>query len=397
MAKRRNRTARPSPTKRRKLNYKKYAGAAAGTALGFIAADIPGAIVGGRLGYGYGNWHLKNKKRPLRKAYKPKYSEISEQFSKPYKQKIMNAWPKGISKKFVKKVEKALEYNDVWGKYIYAANSHLRQYNVDEWGTYFSDENSYQFNFFTPEQFMDAQSVMWNGKAPTVDYRVESGNFNKQTKCHISSSMVEFELVSTSQHCTFVEVYEFRAKSTQTASPPVLINQSYENSDYTNQYRNISGGSNMSIDNIGSTASDWVECYKFFTVKKRTVCLQPGKSSKLRFFGPKDMTYDFSKELVEGDMPDYSKSLKSMNLVFRCKNDITVSGGNANIHNFPHSQHGGIAIRYKRTYVMRPPANATGSNIKNTIWDNFWYKTAEGSTDQLIEVDNPVAIVTDPL
>lgn len=396
MAKRRAvKDGRGTSKKRKFLDaVKKYAATASGAALGFIGADIPGAIAGGRAGYAIGS----RKAQPVKGKGKRKYVRKLHRnggFKGPFKPRVINAWPKGLSRKFVKKVNMALETNDVWGKYIYTANAHVYQANIDSWGEQYGDENGFLLTSFSPEQFQDAAAVMWNGKAPTKDYRTTSGNFSVQEKLHISSSMVEYQLVSTCQHCVTLEMYEFRAKSSQDVQPLTLIAQSYANLDYVNQYRNYTGASTMNSQVVGSVASDWVEVYKYFHVKKRTICLQPGCATKVKLWGPSNITYDLSKDVNNGVTNQFSKILKTVNVYFRVINDITVSAGSGAIHNFQSPSTGGVAIRYKRTFLMRPPLNALSSNSKNnTIWDNFWYLNPAGASDQVVEENNPATVIT---
>jgi hypothetical protein len=382
-------------TKRQKYGNaaKKFAGGALGAGVGaYLGGTVKSALGGYKLGSKIGK-ALATRRKFVETTAGP---DGPVRRFKAFRPRIINTWPRGLSHKFERKVKKALEVNDVWGKFIYSANFTIRQALVDTFGSTGVDENGLNLEFFSPLSFQDAQSVMWNAKGPAVNWAATGGNFNDATKMEIVSSVLTLNFKSTSQHTVHIEMYEFRSKTSQQTPPFTLINQSYANVDYANQYRHVAGATVMSLNSLGSQPSDWVEVYKHFHVKKHIVRLVPGGSSNLTLFGPKEKTIDMSKSLVNGVQTLYEPKTKTCVLLFRILNDISISGISADVHNHPAAATGGVAVRYKRTYIMRPPpgqTNVASGVMKNTIWDSYWGKAIGASTDVQIDEDNPISSI----
>lgn len=321
---------------------------------------------------------------------------------KTYKPKAINAWPKGISKKFKAKVEKVLDANEFFGEYIYIGNIQLYQSAVD-WHTFVSsDQNTYPLELFTPFQIWDAASILYNHKTPSADTHgdIATGvdhNYNYNQKMHIIKSYCKYFFKSTSNHVVNVEMYICRPKL-------ATENNGYECAaaslnDYSGGYSSVSvSNTGMDIKYQGMNVRHWTTLHKFFHVTKKTVKLLPGESSNVYIKGPSNKTLDGSnlQQINSTSFNKFQPGTGAVSVFFRVTNDVTVGGTVTNhVHSFNSNNVGGVACRYERVIRMREPKQADGiqTNFQgNTIKIGFWAPAKGEATDQQVVYQNPVSL-----
>lgn len=321
--------------------------------------------------------------------------------SRTVKPKAINSKAKGVSKTFEKKVKKVLAGDEPWGKYVYTSRVHIFQDNRDTWAIAANDENGQVLEFGTPDQYLDAASILWNGKPARVAWENSSGNLSSDTKVQITKSYASLFMKSTSSHVCNVEVYECRPKMLQSNGAFGSAAVSYNGlSGYSKYYdTNTLGGNQMSIYALNSTADEWTQLYSYFKVKKHTVKLIPGESTSLHFSGVSNTTLDLQKCKDNVTIQRYAPKANSMCLFFRIINDISVSSSSSGFNNagqiyhFPSSVKGGVAIEFKRVYNLRPPQGEyTGGNnviADPVIVNSLWYKAVGSAIDQQVTFENP--------
>lgn len=306
------------------------------------------------------------------------------------KPKPINSRPKGISKKFETKVKKALEINDCWGKYVYISRTQLRQDNRDYYGIIDTDENGSKLEFGTVLQHLDATSILFNNKTPRIDWTTSSGNIDSDYKINLVNSFATMFFKSTSSHVVNIELYECSPKINTSTTPMTHINQSYNN--FEQSFSNNTGGNGaLDATKLGSSASDWVELYNHYKVKKHNVKLLPGQTTSLKFNGPKNRTLDLTKCKLNDALVNFSPHAGGKMFYARILNDMTVSSVSGKIFHWPSNEQGGVAMEFKRTYIMRPPPGETTNNLqKNIIKVGLWDRPIALNLDQQISVNNPV-------
>jgi len=312
------------------------------------------------------------------------------------KPRAINSWPKGLSHSFEKKVKKAMAVNDLWGKHVYISDCQYRQLVPENYNVGFNDENGFPMEYFTPQRFIDSQSVLWNNKTLAADWNVTTNDFDQETKIQVVNSFCKFYFKSTSSHVVNIEFYECKPKPGAKLHPYELIYQSY-NSFLDDQKQ--SGGAVAEIlpSMIGTVASDWVTLYEQYYVKKHIVKLLPGQSSALTIQGPKNKTIDLSKCEVNGTLERYEHKSGSVFTFYRVLNDISVSKTTGNIVSWNSNTQGGIAGRCTVTHILRPPPGLPISAFSrgNSLKIGFWNKeVVEADDDQQVAELGPEIVLS---
>ena len=312
--------------------------------------------------------------------------------------------PKGITSKFISKVNKAVAFTGHWGLHTVTDQVQLRQITIDQWNIVSVNEMSIQMEFGTPNDILNSASVLYNAKTDVQNPDTLTGNFPVAgLKLEIVDYKVDFFFKSTSSHVVNIELYECTAKSKVLAAFNVY---SYVTNSYNGDYNDLLyqqdaafavTNRTMSANDLNSTAKEWTELLKEYSVKKRVIKLQPGDHTthSIRVFGSKVL--DYSNECLEN--AGVCASMKGTKCIFfRIINDPTVSAGTGQIHAFPSSAQGGVACRYTKSIRIKPPApmNLTLSNYRNQniIRRAEWFRVDGASTDQQVVINNPINSTT---
>lgn len=319
--------------------------------------------------------------------------QAGNQKFKHRKLKVINSWPKGLSRKFEKKVKKALAVNDTWGKYVYLSRFRLRQQTIDQHGIQSTDENGQLLEFGSPKQYMDAASILYNNKVPAPDWNVATNNISSIVKLELVNSHAEMFFKSSSGHVVHLEVFECSPRTTNDDQNAIT--------DAAQSYNGLSSKqlfgpsppvqTTMDIAFLGASPEDMLQLHLKWKVKIHKVKLLPGESTSLSFQGLKNYTYDVSKDLSTGNLPPFSSKTRHRQFFFRILNDISVSKDSGSVYHWPSNNSGGVACQFKRTYTMRPPPAAINdATIGNIIVNGIWRVAPGASSDQQISYNNPV-------
>lgn len=367
---------------------RKYIGAAAGAAAGSYAAK---KYVSKKRKATY-TATSASKKKKFTKKQSPQGPLVPFRTQRP---RAINAWPKGLSHSFEKKVKKAMSINDLWGKYVYISDCQYRQLVPESYNVGYNDENGQPMEFFTPQRLMDAQSIMWNNKLMGENWNITTDDFATDTKIQVVNSFVKFYFKSTSSHVVNIEFYECRPKVGASQHPYDLIFKSYN--CFIDDQRQ-SGGANIEIlpSMIGTVASDWISLYEQYYVKKHIVKLLPGQSTALTFQGPRNRTVDLSKCENNSALNRFENKSGSIFTFYRVLNDISVSKNTGNVVSWNSNTQGGVAGRCTVTHVLRPPPSLPVSAFGrgNTLKIGFWNKVvAEEDDDQQVAELGPEIVL----
>lgn len=291
-----------------------------------------------------------------------------------------------INKKFMRKVQKVINYNEPYGKLTFVVNRQMRQDEVDKYKYYQEDQDGFLFQFGTPLDILNKHSILFNGKVLSTNVGVLTGNLQEKNKFPIKSYNVYWTFKSTSSHVVRIEMYTCTSKMDQDDSAQAQVAESYNS--ITSVADNAQGVTAPGLV-IGSHSEDWIELHRTYNVQKRVIVLQPGDNTtaKTTVFGMK--TYDMCKTLDNGALKAYPKGCKSV--FFRVLNDATVSATVANIHNWNSNSIGGVAVTCTQVYKCKPTADTTEANQKPTIKIYHANDQVGTSSDQQVAFQNPIA------
>jgi len=293
-------------------------------------------------------------------------------------------------RKFIKKVKRVMDYNEVIGKCTIYETAQLYQTTRDKWATLNTNERGYEFAYGGNNDLLNYASMLFAGKTLTANYNTTAGNLDENIKLNLNYYYVKFDFKSTSSHVNVVEMYVCRAKENLGTGEAVQdkINDSYTGINFKFQDYSGSGTTTGQLV-MGSTSNEWTQLMKTYNVTKRTIVFQPGgeASEFVKIFG--NTTLDLSHRRDGTSTYPYPKG--SVAVYFRIVNKATVSGTLTNrVHNWESTTVGGVAIAIRKVCVIRPPANTTEANMKNSIvtLNDTNIKTTE--TDQQVTIMNPI-------
>ena len=313
--------------------------------------------------------------------------------------KPINHWPKGVSRKFKTKVERALAATENWGEFRYTTQQQLRQTTNDEYSIIENDAMGKPMYINCPLQILDAYSVIYGTKASNIDYEITTDNVNANNKITVIKSYTEFFFKSTSLHVVNLEMYICTAKVTQAAvdgSERAGYKVAASYNDIATSYRDgthLTGFYPMNANRVDSKACDWIELYRNFNVEKRVIKMLPGQSSS-HFMNNSAGSWEFTSYETNNVLPKMVKG-KSKMVFFRVINDVTVSTfatvGGAAVSAFASNNQGGVALRYTTTYRLMPQPGidktpGTGCAIA-CVFASYPFAGA----DQQVEEMNPIA------
>jgi len=323
--------------------------------------------------------------------------------------KVINSkLPKGVTKKFHKKVQKSVNFTKNWGKYTSNHYVQLRQTIVDAAATYFVDDRGYPFYYGGPHDILHMTSTLFNQKTDSDNILELTGNLDDRMKYNIKSYYVNMFFKSTSSHVVNIDIYECAVKKSfteinTTYGPLNYINNSYAE-DYNDVFTNLSNPSGItcSLNNLNASPKEWVELHKHFNVKRHQIKLQPGDYHSKSFKICGDTVYDLSK--MQENSALYWICAPGKFFFFRVHNDPTCStttnenplaGTNAgDVHHWPSNTIGGVACRIvKNMNMSAPPAPSGGINnflAFNAVRRSEWQNTITDAADQQVVFQNPL-------
>jgi len=292
---------------------------------------------------------------------------------------------RGVSRKLRVKIEKVINHKGAYGEYIYFGNRQLRQGVIDKIGLFGQDETNTRFVLDDYNSVIDAASVLFNQKAIDANFETTTGNILTSIPVTVVSSSLQFYFRSTSNHCVNIEVFECTYKTNSKADALEHANDSMN--DYVIENKELYSAKGIAtLQDPGIESRHMTSLHNTCYVKTHKIKIEPGEYATLTIRGKSNKVYDGSKMQSTDDttflFPKGSKSI-----FFRVINDITVSGTTSDrIHQFQSSGTGGVAMRYKRTYIIAQPMALGLSNMesKNVVRIQAGYHQRVSETDQQV-------------
>jgi len=322
------------------------------------------------------------KKRKLSGAMVNPSSRVKSRASKT--SVIKARAPKGVSKAFVKKVEKVINHDGAYGEYIYFGVKQLRQDDTDYYNHIKFDEQNHLIVLDDYLSVYDAASVLFNQKGINQNYQITTGNFVPSIDIQLISSNIQFFFRSTSNHSVNIEMYECTFKDPSSVDAMDLADNSMN--DYTIQQKNVGVATAIGTsDTYGIESRHFTTLHQKCNVKVHRFKLEPGEYTSIYVAG-RGKRYEGMKNLQANDAY-YQHTKGSKQFWFRVINDITVAGTLTDrIHAFPSSTTGGVAMKYRRTYIVAPvkAAGSTTHEDKNVVRIQQGMHARTTETDQQV-------------
>lgn len=294
-------------------------------------------------------------------------------------------------------VKRVLDQSDVFGNFHAIHSVILRQTDINRYGTISTDASGQILDFFTPQRIRDVEAILFKGKTwATASFDNETGNFNVNDKSHVIQQSANFELHSTSQHVTHVEMYVCHPKKDTQESAAQLWVKSFNN------VSTLYGGTFNVGDNrqLGSTYRESNLLNEYYSVKRMNYKFQPGQTRSFKLRGPSGRTYNWlnyslpASTVAAPDLSAYAKGNGSVQVFFRVRNEMTI-GSIVGVVSGNNLAAGGIAVQVQRHYRMRCPQSATEA-LTQDVYAYFTDLQPTPGTANDLAMANPISNIGAP-
>lgn len=305
------------------------------------------------------------------------------------KRTVKSFIPKVKKTKFSKAVKKVIDSTDAIGQSTVIVYAQLRQTSLDRYNYVTSDSNSFLFSAGNWLDILNHASMLFNSKGLTSDVSVEALNLDSHCNASVTSYTGNMFFKSTSNHVVNIDIFECTAKKDGNDGP-------YE--DWVDSYGSVierfldGKSSGPYADIYGVRPNIHPEMLKNWTIKVHSIKLQPGDHASKSFLICKGK--DFVGAALKNENAHYTYTKGSKAFFFRVINDPTVSATTGDIHQWPSTNQGGVALRFSRTLKMPPPDVVPVANQKPSAVVVNSTKVVGTSTDQQVVFQNPLAAAT---
>lgn len=373
------------------VTLREVTGTASGAALGFIHNNVRGAIKGAVAGYKVAQNINSMAPVPVTKkrkieyisggkreranrhiAYNPTGNRGNNSYRKvgsnasavAVSKKVKGVKPKKkkavvVSRKFAKKVQKALEKDDLKGKYLKVTYARLAPP-----ASALSQSILDFANVFAPIEFVDAADIMFNDGVALENPTFADLDWENvwARKDHVLTSSMQLEMKNMSQRTYTLKVYVAQPRGTPTDA---ALNDAV--ADWASGLIVAQANGGNPLGNASSTLysvpTDAPQFNQFWKVECETIILQPGQSHTYRLMGPQDFVIDYSKLRIKNVaaapnwLVPFAKFSRNVFVVGHC--DL-VTSTLASSGRFPSggAGTGGVVFEKRMFYKLKCPDSA---------------------------------------
>lgn len=196
-----------------------------------------------------------------------------------------------VSKKFARKVQKALEKEDLKGKYLKVTYARMAPPASS------TSQAVIDFaNVFAPIEYVDAADIMFNDGVAVENPTFADLDWENvwARKDHVLNSSMQLEMKNMSQRTYTLKIYVAQPRGTATDPAPNDAVADWASGLIVAQGN---GGNPLGNDRttLYSAPTDSPQFNQFWKVQCETVVLLPGQSHTYKLQGPQDMVIDYSK------------------------------------------------------------------------------------------------------
>lgn len=424
------------------VTIREVSGIASGAALGYIHNNVRGAIKGAAAGYHFakesGNsmppapnkddskrrrieWNAgTSRNRSVgflhhtpRSIGNSNYRKIGSNAAAVRTRKVKGIARKKkkrviVSKKFARKVQKALEKEDLKGKYLKVTYARMAPPASQ------TSQAVIDFaNVFAPLEYVDAADVMFNDAVAVENPTFADLDWENVwvRKDHVLNSSMQLEMKNMSQRTYTMKIYVAQPRGTPTDPAP---NDAVADWATGLLVANANGGNPFgnTQTTLYSVPTDSPQFNQFWKVQCETVILQPGQSHTYVLQGPQDMIIDYSKLRIKNIsaapnwLVPFAKFTRNVFIVGYCDLVTSTLAGSGR---FPSGGVGigGVVFEKRMFYKLKCPDSA-GFQYPGGVYPagqaqqldqklpsrciGFFPMGAIGTTEDVLE-ENPIQIL----
>jgi hypothetical protein len=354
--------------------------------------------------------NVQKRQRQLNKGYKPR-KRVRRSPLRGYSAKQPAAIKNMNNRKsnFTKKVKRVLDSELPSGIMVKEGVGHLvAMTNVpNELTTSRNMQNrqvditGYDFDFFSLGKFLDAASILFNGKVRGYDYNAfPSTNFDEK-KLHLTveHASASLEITNKTQTNIWFETMVLEPKISTTVPYATMYDEAIQSTNWPGGNIGIGpivpNNAIPTTSNIGTNPQMFPEFNRQVkTVSKKKILLHPGQQTTLYLQFRGDIEFPKYLEGASSTVQTYAKGI-TKNVVFRYYRQEGISYpvatpvqavGNQTIDDVSY----GLIVKVKETYKIRQPEITLDANEgpkRVQIMYHPGVVGAEAAHDRAIEVD----------
>lgn len=347
---------------------------AAGT-LGFITDNIPGAVAGYSIAKGYlkrkkeSSKNLPNKKQNTNKmppiprvavvpATKRKMYLLSKtkgrRSGKVKKGRKVKKGSRSFCKKVIACVDDANNRDAPVGFYEVTRGTQIQMGDIAyKLALATSCNDGYEMVLSSPQQLLDAASVLFNGKTVAVNWGVATNNFNFNTNVYIEKNWTTFMLKNNSSRTMIIDMWTLESKVSDTDTLDTNLNAAL--ASIACSYRQPSPA--------GTSLSNFQSQYGFdikklpltstkYNVKSKSFVMLPGATRTINVIC-RTGDFNFKKYRVTDTTLSYTAAGWTKNIIFKGRDYPQLNAnGPLSVQNVSGY---GVSVYVTHKYKMRAP------------------------------------------
>lgn len=273
-----------------------------------------------------------------------------------------------VNKSFKLKVNKAMQGKTYSGFFQHTTYYFLAPPTAVNTQGVFPANYENTTELFSPQQFLNAASVLWNGKqflaAGTPSNINDIGNFNPfETKIDVIKTWAVAQMRNNSKRTLYIKMYDCKAKSLQNSNFPLA-----QWNNALVEMNQTKGASTAFSENPRNTLSSTlhanpkslIQFNKWWACEVTNIVLEPGQTYDYKITGPSNMTVDMSKYYNSGNYQQISKCGRYVfGTIYTDLENNTIAGASGQAGRFGEAAlDAGVDIEYNVYYSLSIPEKA---------------------------------------
>lgn len=293
-----------------------------------------------------------------------------------------------ISPKFRKAVKRVLDVGTYTGSFDWVESGSFTYTSSNQWQQTASLWYNRGGDFFTPLDFLNAASMMWNLKGAVKGYAYGDANLlvnasNGNVKFNIVKSWVKISMVNSSHRTYYLRLYEGSPKKSglvdTTVTSTMLSDLATDNvvtegngilSGYVDGSLVTAASSEVMLNGSLSNPNQLKNFASKWNIKKNLVQLEPGQSFDWHVPGPSGYNYDDAKTFDGATKQTFQKYSRSLAIAYSADLVTTTAGTVGRWPETTSAEHG-IIFETRFGCILGMP--------KNTGWQTVGAYPAAGT------------------
>jgi len=291
-----------------------------------------------------------------------------------------------ISKQFKKKVEQVLESKMPQGIVVKSGLTSIQQATVNN-RQMMNEIFNGNYHVFAPEQFVDAASILWNGKANAEITAIGDANnlYPKTVRINVLDSKVVVNMRNNGQRTLHIELLEIRSKDPDNTATPFATWLAAINSDLATG--TLVGLLDNSYDLIGNKPQMTSTYSKYYSDTCTKIVMEPGQTHVWNIQGPNNTVIDMAKfHDPNGGLYIENNKLKRW-LYVRMHTDL-IADANNNVGHWKQNAGGhGLLLETSLHYRLECPREVVVANVKRAAAYKSYHPAMTEAAQRIDEND----------